>query len=310
EAGRLYGAAGPDGEKHIVEIVHTMDALGQTYQRLDQSEMQARIGTRFYTRGLRAEGNALVNPAALMRGLATNLPPNVAVFEKSPVTSFARVGDGFIVQTRQGRVHCDRLVVAAGVYMAHFGIGAGRFVPMTTYASLTDPLDQDQLAHLGSGQAFGLLGASEFGSTIRLTQDKRLFVRNFYNFEPNHPVTESRLARIVAKHRRAMAHRWPRLADLPFRHSWGGTLAFTQNNGTIFGEYEPGLFAILTNDVSPMTRGEAAGGLLAEYMEKQDSDLLALQLASPGANRLPPRPFLDIGIGLRSSYLGVIAGRE
>lgn len=310
DAGRIYGAAGPDGQKHIGEIAETLDALAQSYRWLDQSDMQARVGTSFYARGLHASGNALVNPAALMRGLAKNLPSNVAVFEHTPVTGFERQGTGFLVHTPKGSVHCDRLVVAAGVYMAHFGIGTGRFVPMATYASLTDPLGEDILAHLGNGQEFGLFGASEFGSTIRLTQDKRLFVRNHFNFEPSQAANDARMTRIKAMHRQAMASRWPALADLPFRHSWGGTMAFTRNNGTVFGEYQPGLFAVLTNDVSPMTRGEAAGGLLAEHMEGLDSDLLALQLSMPLASRLPPRPFLDVGIGLRRYYLAKVAGRE
>ena len=70
------------------------------------------------------------------------------------------------------------------------------------------------------------------------------------------------------------------------------------------------IFAILTNDVSPMTRGEASGALLAEHMEGIDSELLSVQLSIPDAKRLPPRPFLDAGIGLRKAYLHMVAEKE
>jgi glycine/D-amino acid oxidase-like deaminating enzyme len=111
-------------------------------------------------------------------------------------------------------------------------------------------------------------------------------------------------------HRRAMSNRWPSLANLPFEHSWGGIMAFTRNNGTVFGSYGPNLFAVLTNDVSPMTRGEAAGTLLAEHIEGFDSDLLAVQMSIPGAARIPPRPFLDLGVKLHRERLNFIAKRE
>jgi len=310
EAGRFYGAAGPDGEKHLGEIANTLDALGLDYAWQDQETLDQRIGTRFYNRGLHAPGNALVNPAALMRGLAKNLPNNVSVFEDSPVTGFDRKGEGFQIVTAQGTVFADRLVLAAGVFLKEFGIASRQFVPMATYASLTPPLDATALSAMGNGEAFGLLGSSEYGATIRLTEDRRLFVRNFFHFAPGAFAVRARVDQISNMHRRAMAARWPALAGLPFDHSWGGTMAFTRNNGAVFGEYGSNLYAVLTNDVSPMTRGEAAGALLADYIEGIDSELLSIQLSIPDASRLPPRPFLDLGIGLRRRYLHLKAARE
>ena len=310
EAGRFYGAAGSDGEKHIDEIAATLDELGLDYTWFDAPQMQTQLGTSFYNRGMHTVGSALVNPAALMAGLARNLPQNVAVFEDTPVVNFDRERTGFRVDTAQGAVHADRLVLAAGVFLRQFGTAKNNFVPMATYASMTAPLSDEALAHLGQGEEFGILGASEYGATIRLTRDKRLFVRNLFNFVPGAPLDKARVAQISELHRQAMAKRWPALAEEPFEHSWGGIMAFTRNNGCVFGEYEPGLFAILTNDVSPMTRGEASGALLAEHMEGIDSELLSVQLSIPDAKRLPPRPFLDAGIGLRKAYLHIVAGKE
>lgn len=310
EAGRFYGAAGPDGSKHLSNIAGTLDALGLRYTQHDRSSLDKRIGTRFYSHGLHTEGSTLVNPAALMRGLAKNLPANVELFEDSPVVEFNRQGNSFRIVSREGEITAERLVLAAGVFLSQFGIAKSRFVPMATYASLTTPLDERSLNTLGTGEEFGLLGGSEYGATIRLTQDKRLFVRNYFNFVPGEPASAERVAEISGLHRRAMTARWPDLEQLPFEHSWGGIMAFTRNNGSVFGKFGPNLYAVLTNDVSPMTRGEAAGNMLAEYMEGVDSELLSLQLSIPGASRLPPRPLLDIGIGLRRAYLHLVARNE
>lgn len=310
EFGRLYGSAGPDGEKHIDEIADTLDQLGLAHSWLDRGEMQTRLGTSFYRRGLHAGGSALVNPAAMMRGLARHLPVNVSLHEESPVIRLDRVGQGFAITTRSGKLRADRVVVAAGVFMRQFGVASGRFVPMATYASLTPPLPDDALAQLGSAQPFGLLGGSEYGATIRLTRDRRLFVRNVFRHVPGAPSSARDVARISALHRNAMLSRWPGLADVAFQHSWGGLMAFTWNDGTVFGEIEPGLYAVLTNDVSPMTRGAAAGRLLADFISGGDSALLRTQLSMPTAIRLPPRPFLDIGVALRRGLLHFAARKE
>ena len=308
--GRLYGSAGPDGEKHIDEIAETMEQLGQSFSWRDHDQMQARLGTAFYKRGLHAEGSALVNPAALLRGLARHLPLNVSLFEESPVTGLDRNSNGFQIETSEGKLSADRVVIAAGVFMRQFGIASGRYVPMATYASLTPPMTDTQLSHLGTAEPFGLLGGSEYGATIRLTRDRRLFVRNVFNHVPGVPASQGDVARISLRHRDAMLARWPGFADLEFEHSWGGIMAFTWNDGTIFGEIESGVFAVLTNDVSPMTRGAAAGRLLAEHMEGVDSDLLEVQLKMPQAKQLPPRPFLDLGIAVRRGLLHLAARKE
>ncbi len=308
--GRIYGSAGPDGEKHIDEIAETLDRLGLEHDWMTRDDMEARIGTRFYRRGLHTTGSALVNPAALMRGLARNLPVNVSLFEVSPVIGFETDGDAYVVETETGQVVADRLVLAAGVFLRQFGIAAGRYVSMATYASLTGPLSDEKLVALGTSEPFGLLASSEYGATIRLTNDMRLFFRNLFEFAPNAPTPAPRVSGISKLHRKGMLNRWPDLKETAFAHSWGGTMAFTWNDGAVFGEYAPGLFVVLTNDVSPMTRAAAAGRLLADFMEGEDSDLLSLQLGIPGASRLPPRPILDIGIAIRRGLLHAAAHKE
>lgn len=310
EHGRTYCAAGPDGEKQLGHIAKTLTKLKLPYNLEDGASLKKRIGTDFYTNGLHAHGSAIVNPAAMMRGLARNLPANVSVYEETPVTALDRLDDGYQISTPDGAVIADRVVLAAGAFLRQFGIASSKFVPMATYASLTAPLDPDELGALGEGKEFGLMGGSEIGSTVRLTRDNRLFIRNYYDLRPGAPTPRNKVAEIARMHRRAMSNRWPSLANLPFEHSWGGIMAFTRNNGTVFGSFGPNLFAVLTNDVSPMTRGEAAGTLLAEHIEGIDSDLLAVQMSIPCAARIPPRPFLDLGVKLHREHLNFIAKRE
>jgi len=310
EAGRYYGAAGPDGLKKLNNVALTLESLEREHTLHDSSDMQRHFGTAFYEQGLHASGSALVNPAALMRGLAAHLPANVEVLEHTPVTRLEQKADGYRLVTPAGSIVADRVVLATGVFLKDFGIASVNYLPMATYASLTKPLKPAQLEAFGDLSEFGILGASEIGSTIRLTLDHRLMVRNHYHYASGQAASREKVSVISQHHRKAMLARWPSLEDVEFEHAWGGIMAFTRNNGTVFGEVQPNLYAILTNDVSPMTRGEATGKLLAEHIEGMDSELLSLQLAIPEASKLPARPFLDIGLAVRNGWINLRAGKE
>ena len=299
EWGRLYGSAGRDGEKHLDEIAATLAALDMPFERRDHDRMRHELGTDFYLRGLHVPGNALVNPAAMVSGLAQTLPETIDVFEESPVMALEREAGRFNISTPEGHVEADQVVLAAGVFMQAFGVARNRYVPMATYASLTEPLSEEHRETFKIGGEFGLLASSENGATLRLTRDGRLFVRNKFTFAPANPPGRGTVEACAKLHRAAMLARWPHFKDVRFEHSWGGIMAFTTNNGAVFGEAEPGLYAVLTNDVSPMTRGAASGRLLAEYIEGCDSGLLSSILSVPSARRLPPRPILDLGIAWR-----------
>ena len=66
-------------------------------------------------------------------------------------------------------------------------------------------------------------------------------------------------------------------------------MGFTRNEGGIFGE---GLYAVLTTDAAPMTRGTATGKLLAEQLSGIDSEELRILQSVPKAALLPPGPIL------------------
>jgi len=69
-------------------------------------------------------------------------------------------------------------------------------------------------------------------------------------------------------------------------------MGFTRNEGGIFGEIGQGLYAVLSTDAAPMTRGAAAGKLLAEQIAGIDSEELRIMQAIPKAALLPPDPIL------------------
>ena len=139
---------------------------------------------------------------------------------------------------------------------------------------------------------FGLLPASPNGSTVRLTRDRRILMRNTLSYARNKRFDEELIARIEDRHRRSIAKRWPALENVDFAGTWGGILAFTRNEGTVWGEVSNGLYVLVTTDTAPMTRGTALGKLLAEDLAGEESEELHALKAAPQAAFLPPDPIL------------------
>jgi hypothetical protein len=62
-----------------------LEALEVDHQLLDDATLHSLLGTGLYKAGIHIADGALVQPAALVRGLAQSLPANVSLYEQSPV---------------------------------------------------------------------------------------------------------------------------------------------------------------------------------------------------------------------------------
>ncbi len=289
--GQIYVSAGAEGEAHLDAVADGFGALKVPFQRIGRDELQEITGTGFYSRGVRLKGSALVQPAAMMRGLGAALPTNVDLYEESPVTEL-RAGNGFHLVCPDGEVVAKKLILANHIFAEEMGFARHRVVPIATFASLSHPLTDDEKAHMGSEGEFGLLPASPNGSTVRLTRDGRILMRNTLRYARAKHFSPELIAQVEGHHRESVIARWPALKDVPFIATWGGIMGFTRNEGGIFGEIGDGVYAVLTTDAAPMTRGTAVGKLLAEQLCGIDSEELQILKSVPKAAWLPPDPIL------------------
>ena len=76
--GKIHAAASASGAKTLDSFAKSLDAVDEDYSMLDATELERRFGTDFYNVGMMAPHTVLVNPAALVRGLAVTMPPNVS----------------------------------------------------------------------------------------------------------------------------------------------------------------------------------------------------------------------------------------
>lgn len=309
EWGRLYVAADRAGNDHLVDLARNYDRLEVDHSWVEPELLREMLGTAFYTQAIHARGSALVQPAALMRGLGTTLPANVRVCEDSPVLGVS-FGPRVHLTCPGGVVVARNLILANSVFAEEMGLARWRVVPIATYASLTRPLRREERVRLGRESEFGLLPADPNGSTLRLTRDHRLLVRNSFSYARTKRIEPEALDRAERLHRRALRRRWPELADVPFASTWGGMLGFTRNDGTVFGRVTDRVYAVISSDASPVTRGTASGMLLAEHVCGMHSELLEVMLSMPGAGLLPPDPLLRMLVNHRLRRIERDGARE
>ncbi|MGR3464532.1 NAD(P)/FAD-dependent oxidoreductase [Limimaricola sp.] len=302
-AGKLQAAIGESGGANMRVFARALDSIGQGYEMLDRDRVAAITGTAHYAGAIFTPGCILMNPARLVRGLARSLPGNVALLDATPATRIARRG-GFALHLDRPEgarvLKAGRIVAAMNAYTPEFGWLRDRVVPVATFASLTRPLSDDELAGYGGRFDRGLTPADPGGTTLRMTRDRRLLVRNRYDYLGDYGASPRALEKVRRSHRLALSRRFPALAEIPFESTWGGVCALTRNHVSYFGEMEPGVWGSSCHNGVGVARGTISERLLAEAAQGQDSDLLSDMIAvSDMPVRNPPRPFVGYGVKAR-----------
>lgn len=126
-----------------------LDKLGQPYEVIEGRDLPGHIGTHFYRKGLFTPGTALLQPSALVKGLADSLPSNVSLYEHTPITD-VEYGDKVVLRHAKGSITADKLVLTTNAFGMSFGFLKGRMLPVFTYGSITRPLTAEEQARLGA----------------------------------------------------------------------------------------------------------------------------------------------------------------
>jgi glycine/D-amino acid oxidase-like deaminating enzyme len=291
-----YQAAVEDRGIAVLEAYRRgLDKLGEPYEVIAGKDLPVHIGTSFYRQALFTPGTMLVQPSALVKGLADSLPSNVTLYENTAITD-VEYGDKVVLTHRQGRIVADKLLLANNAFGARFGFLKQTVLPMFLYASLSRPLTEAEQAQLGGKAFWGVIPADPFGSTVRRTHDNRILVRNSFSFNPNQQSKPHCLQRFVQNHRQSFERRFPMLPDVGFDYTWSGSLALTQNHKGFFGQLAPNVYGALFCNGLGVTRGTVTGTLLADMIAGKRHELIDFLLSTSGPNTLPPEPFLSIGV--------------
>ncbi len=292
-SGTFRAAAGRSGAGALERYRDFLEAARLPHERLDRAELEARIGTAFYRAGLFSPHCYLVQPAALIRGLAGLLPPGVGLFENTPALCLLRDGNEWRIETPQATLSAPTVIVANNAFAKELGVAPSRVVAMYTYAGLTEPVAEDVLATLGVEQSWGLLPAHRLGCTLRRTRDGRMLIRARYGYERE---GDNRV--IGEKLHKSLRARFPQLEDVGFESVWGGATGFTLNGAPVWGEAQPGLFVSAGCNGGGVVKGTLFGELLVEQALGRPVPNVGALFGA--ARWMPPEPLRRLGFVIAS----------
>ncbi|QCI13996.1 FAD-binding oxidoreductase [Pseudomonas putida] len=286
-----------------------LDKLDQPYEVIEGRDLPEHIGTHFYRKGLFTPGTALLQPSALVKGLADSLPSNVSLYEHTPITE-VDYGDKVVLRHANGSITADNLVLTTNAFGMSFGFLKGRMLPVFTYGSITRPLTEDEQARLGGKPFWGVIPADPFGTTLRRTVDNRLLIRNSFSYNPDGRGNRKYLERFVERHRDSFARRFPMLPGVNFEYTWGGALALSRNHMGFFGKLAPNVYGALCCNGLGVTRGTVTGKLLADWLAGDKNALIEFLLNAPGPCANPPQPLVSLGLNANLMWGQFRAGKE
>lgn len=309
--GKYQAAVSERGLKYLKNYESLLQSTDEEFQRIEGAELDNIVGTNFYQAAIYTKRGVLLQPAALMRGLVDNMPDNVTVSEHSPVHSLERSRNGFSVRTPTALITCGKILMATNAFTAEFGFMRDRILPIMTFASMSEPLSEDQARRFGGQYDWGITPADHAGTTVRMTQDKRLIIRNSHRFAHDYNTPAQALKKIVGLHRKAHLKRYPQLEDLKFPYTWGGTSSLSGNFENFFGPLEEGLYSAGCDQCVGISRGTISGMMMADMAAGRTSNMLSDIIEVSGSpSRLPPRVLLRIGVPLRMKLAKFASRKE
>jgi glycine/D-amino acid oxidase-like deaminating enzyme len=288
-------------ESKRVEKLHatcrTLDTVDEEYEWLEGDALAEVVGTHHYHAAVLTPRTVLVNPAAMCRGLGETMPGNVEVYEDSPVR---RVEPGTPVQIEcaEGSISATNVLLTTNAFITKLNFLKRDVFPLIECASLSRPLTEDEQAAMGGAPDWGITGYA----TIRRTLSNRILVRHGTFYNGDFRLNQGMRSWLQAAHKKGVLKRFPMLDKLEFEHTWAGVFCMTRNWASYFGRLERGVFASLGYSGVGVPRGTISGKLLAEYALGSESDLIRDVQAVSGPKRLPPEPFLGLGVRARLAW--------
>ncbi len=272
--------------------VRDTHAYGEKLQRdygyshltpLDQAGIQALIGSTVYKGGDIDRDAGHLHPLNYALGLAKAAADAGARLHELSEVHHIKHGTKPVVQTGQGRVICDQVILAGNGYLGGLDRKvAAKVMPINNFIIATEPLG-DRANDILS-QPIAVADSKFVVNYWRLSEDNRLLFGGGESYGYRFPD----ILKTVSK---PMLEVYPQLKDTRIDYAWGGTLAITMNRMPYFTRPAPNMLSASGYSGHGVAMATLAGKILAEAVAAQSErfDLMASL----------PQPRFPGGAGLR-----------
>jgi glycine/D-amino acid oxidase-like deaminating enzyme len=308
EPNGFYLVATNDGQRRRLDAdVELAGRMGVNYKVLERVVAQERIGSPAIQAALKT-GGALVNPHKLARGLAQVVRDHgVEIHERTPALSLERVAGEHVVTTPLGRIAAGRLVLATNAYQHRWTPFHNRVKPLWSYAMVSEPLSDQQLARVHWPEREGFVEACNFIVFGRMTEGHRLLLGGgpaLYHYGRDmaeHHVRDDAVKDVLREH---LTRFFPAWCDLRFTHAYGGCIAVTRDMVPHVGELGGGAYYSYGYCGNGIAMTHTAAKALRDLVLERETSYTNLPFVSAREPRFPPEPLSYVGARALSAVLG------
>jgi len=266
--GYLYVADRPAKAKALLQDAEDLQQLGLDCEVATGSQVRSYIDTNRYQACVYESTSGHVHPLKLALGLlhaAQQL--GVKVYEHTPALSRQHVGEQVLIQTPQGTVQAQHVVLAGNCLLPEVSpkLAApiqSRIMPVGTYMLATQPVDQALAQRLIARHA-AVCDNNFVLDYFRFSADRRMLFGGRVSYTTlTPPHLQQRLQTRMTKI-------FPELAQVPVEYVWGGFVDITMNRAPDFGRLHPQVTYLQGFSGHGVVLAALAGRVAAEWVAGQ-----------------------------------------
>ena len=220
--GWIRAAHAAPAMRDVEALAEELRGRGQDVELLSRDEIAARSGTLVYVGGMHDKRAAGINPLAYVRGLAAAAQRFGAhVHANSPARRLSRTATGWRVESDQGAVQADQVVLATGAYSDGLWPGLARsFIGVQSAQIASRPLSENLRAAVMPSRAV-------LSDTRKLANYYRVDLAGRFIIGGRGPLGDAPEPATLVALQRAACERFPMLADVEWEHAWAGRIDMT-----------------------------------------------------------------------------------
>ena len=302
ECGKYFASSKFEDKNILESFSETLSKLGFEHKLLFNKDLTKRLGTNFYNIALHTKGGILLHPGKLVRAMIDTLPENVELYENSLLLNWKKINGRINCNFKNGTIKTNKIIFATNGFLKSLGVKKNYNFPITLTASMTRALTDEEFKSIGEPREWGVLPVRPMGATIRMTKDRRILIRNTAEVHNPYKMSQSDLKKRSIKQKIGIKKRFPQLPDDIIDSTWSGIVSRTRNSSQIFEKIDKNIFVAGCFNGSGIGVGTLFGEQIAIKASGENSDEIRIIESRNKPTRLPPDPFLNIGVKLRLIY--------
>ncbi len=220
--GQLYLAHTPRLVPHLRGVAEEHRSFGEPVRFVERDDLGAEIGSEGFHGAVVLDRTGGLHPAKLHAGLLRlAIEAGAGVRDRCAATALEDVGRGHWVNTADGLVEADHVIVTTNAYAdALVPELRRRVLPIGSFIVATEPLSPELAASVSPKRRM-FVNTRNLLFYWRLSPDGRLL------FGGRRSLSSSTVAEAGAYLAASMRAIHPQLADVAVTHRWGGDVAIT-----------------------------------------------------------------------------------